>query len=162
MGIPVWQPYLDGTKSQYHQFGSFYVQSFEVPHDNVDCVGYMVICPDGQKLLYITDFEYCKYVFKNQKINHILIEANHSKELLDREKSNYVHSIRGHASIDTTCKFLEMNKTEYLRSVILVHLSRECGDEKLFKEMAKKVVDCSVYIAKAGLEVELRDSKCPF
>lgn len=160
MGIEVFQPYLSDNKSQYRKFGSFSVQSFEVPHDNEPCCGMMITCADGQKLLYITDFEYCSYVFRSQNINHILIEANHSKDLLDREKANYAHSIRGHASIDTTCKFLEVNKTSHLRTVILVHLSSECGDEKMFKEMVEKIVDCTVYVAKARLEVEL--SKFPF
>ena len=113
-------------------------------------------------MLYMTDFEYCKYVFKNQKVNHILIEANHSKDLLDREKANFEHSVRGHAEISTTCQFLKANKAENLRTVVLIHLSRDCGDSKIFKEMAEKVVDCPVYVAEKGLEVELKDNDCPF
>ncbi len=162
MGIPVFKPF-DETKAcpLKIKYGSFGVQAFKVPHDGVPCYGFYITV-DGHRILYATDFEYCKYVFKNQNINHILIEANHSKELLDRGKANYVHSIRGHASIDTTCKFLEANKTSYLRTVVLVHLSSECGDEKMFKEMAEKVVDCPVYVAKSGLEIELKENNCQF
>lgn len=143
------------------RYGSFDIQAFRLPHNGTPNYGYFIKV-DGQKILYLTDFEYCPYVFKKQEVNHILIEANHSKELLDREKANYVHSIRGHADIDTTCKFLDTNKTKNLRNVILVHLSSECGDEKLFKEQAEKVVDCPVYTSKAGLEIELKESSCPF
>lgn len=110
----------------------------------------------------MTDFEYCPYVFAKQKINHILIEANNITALLDKGKANYEHSIRGHANIDVTCKFLEVNKTNELRTVILCHLSNECSDEKLFKKMARNVVDCPVYIANAGLEIELKNNSCHF
>ena len=162
MGISVFKPFDETRLAPMKiRYGSFTIQAFKVPHDGVPCYGFYITVA-GHRILYATDFEYCKYVFKNQNINHILIEANHSKELLDRGKANYVHSIRGHASIDTTCKFLEANKTSHLRTVILVHLSSECGDEKMFKEMAEKVVDCPVYVARAGLEIELKENNCPF
>lgn len=162
MGIPVFKPYEIKTNTQNKWLGSLQITTFDLPHNGTENRGFFIRTLDNQRILYLTDFEYCRYSFTEQKVNHILIEANHSKELLDREKANYIHSIRGHASIDTTCKFLEANKTSYLRTVILVHLSSECGDEKMFKEMAEKVVGCPVYIAKAGLEIELKESNCPF
>lgn len=162
MGIEVFKPYDETIACPLKiRYGSFGIQAFKVPHDGTPNYGFYITV-DKHRILYATDFEYCKYVFKNQNINHILIEANHSKELLNREKANYIHSIRGHASINTTCKFLEANRTSHLRTVILVHLSSECGDEKVFKEMAEKVVDCPVYVARAGLEIELKESNCPF
>lgn len=161
MGIDVWKPYCERNLTDHMKFGGFSVRCFPLPHNGTPNYGYYIKCA-GQKILYLTDFEYCPYVFKKQEVNHILVEANHSKELLDREKANYEHSIRGHADIDTTCKFLDINKTKHLRNVILVHLSSECGDEILFKEQVEKVVDCPVYIAKAGLEIELKESNCPF
>lgn len=161
MGIPIFKPYESDVKRQVRTYGGFVVKSFDLPHNGTENRGFLIDI-EGQKILYLTDFEYCPYVFKKQEVNHILVEANHSKELLDRGKPNYVHSIRGHSDIDTTCKFLEVNKTKHLRNVILVHLSSECGDEKLFKEQAERVVECPVYIAKAGFEIELKESNCPF
>lgn len=132
-----------------------------MPHDGTENRGFL-IGVDGEKILYMTDFEYCPYVFAKQKVNHILIEANNITTLLDKGKANYEHSIRGHANIDVTCKFLEVNKTNELRTVILCHLSSECSDETLFKKMARNVANCPVYIANAGLEIELKNNSCPF
>lgn len=161
LGVDVWQPYLDEKKIQKKQLGGFKVQCFDLPHNGTENRGFLIEA-DGQKILYMTDFEYCPYVFVKQKINHILIEANNITALLDKGKANYEHSIRGHANINVTCKFLEVNKTNELRTVILCHLSSECSDETLFKKMARNVVDCPVYIANAGLEIELKNNSCPF
>lgn len=154
-GIDVWQPYLDEKKIQKKQFGSFNVQCFDLPHNGTENRGFLIEV-DEEKILYMTDFEYCSYVFAKQKVNHILVEANNITTLLDKGKANYEHSIRGHANIEVTCKLLKVNKTNELRTVILCHLSSECSDETLFKKMARNVADCPVYIANAGLEVELR------
>lgn len=159
IGLRVFTPTKDERVGKF--LGKFYVDRFELPHDGTENYGFFIKI-DGQTILYLTDFEYCKYRFDNLKVNHIIIEANHSTELLDKEKANYVHSIRGHANIDTTCKFIEINKTDHLRTVVLVHLSNESGDDKIFKKMVERVVDCPVYVAINGLEIELKEDNCPF
>lgn len=159
IGLRVFTPTKDERVGKF--LGKFYVDRFELPHDGTENYGFFIKI-DGQTILYLTDFEYCKYRFDNLKVNHIIIEANHSAELLDKEKANYVHSIRGHANIDTTCKFIEINKTDHLRTVVLVHLSNESGDDKIFKKMVERVVDCPVYVAINGLEIELKEDNCPF
>ena len=162
MGIPIYKPYDKTIACPLRiTYGNFTVQAFKLPHNETPNYGFLITV-DNQKILYMTDFEYCQYVFKKQQVNHILIEANHFKGLLDHDRPNYEHSVRGHADIEVTCKFLEINKTEQLRNVVLIHLSSECGDADLFKEMADKVVDCPVYIAKSGLEIELKEDSCPF
>lgn len=166
IGFEVWRPYIEyaGYSSPriYHKvFGKFSAKCFPLPHNGTDNFGFLIEV-DGQKILYMTDFEYCPYVFAKQKINHMLIEANNMTSLLDKEKVNYEHSVRGHANIDVTCKFLDVNKTNELRTVILCHLSRECSDELLFKKMASNVVGFPVYIANAGAEIELKYDNCPF
>lgn len=171
MGILIFDPYrycepdyIRRDEMRAIKYGDFNITAFQLPHNGTANCGFYIRV-DGQSILYMTDFEYCHYVFKNQKVNHILIEANHSKDLLDRDRPNYEHSVRGHADIEVTCKFLEVNKTEQLRNVILIHLSSECGDADLFKETAEKVVDCPVYVAEKGLSVTLNAEKkdeCPF
>lgn len=162
MGIPVWQPYLDGTKSQYHQFGNFYVQSFEVPHDNEPCVGYYIKV-DGHRILYATDFEYLPMSFKGVKLTDMLVECNHQKELVSKDEAKYSHQIRGHCSLDTLIeRVIKENMTDSLRNIILCHYSKDSCDITECVAEVQKAANCPVYVAEKGKEILLRESNCPF
>ncbi len=166
MGIPVWQPYIEyaGYTSQriYHKvFGKFSVKCFPLPHNGTDNFGFLIEC-DGQKILYMTDFEYCPYVFAKQKINHILIECNYQQELVDRDLPNYEHKIRGHCSLDTCKEFIKVNATDSLQTVILCHLGQETTEPGECVAEMQSVAKCKIYVAEKGMNIELCDSNCPF
>lgn len=159
MGIKIYEPFVFRK-----WFGGFKVQSFEVPHDNEPCVGYLITCPDGQKVLYATDFEYIKYNFQKIGIDHIIIECNYQQEYVNRDLPNFEHKIKGHCSLDTCKKFIEVNATDRLKTVLLVHMGVEtCNAEECVSEI-KKVVKSGVFVdyARKGLETILRDNICPF
>lgn len=162
-GIDVWQPYLDKKKIQKKQFGSFKVQCFDLPHNGTENRGFLIEV-DGEKILYMTDFEYCPYVFAKQKVNHILIECNYQQELVDRDLPNYEHKIRGHCSLDTCKEFIKVNATDSLQTVILCHLGQETTEpEECIAEIQKVVNKENVCVAERGLDVELRKKgECPF
>lgn len=164
MGFDVWQPYLDENKMQRRYFGGFMVRSFDVPHDNESCVGYLIECPNGERLLYATDCEYIKYSFKKMSLHHILIECNYQQELVDRDLPNYEHKIRGHCSLSTCKEFIKVNATDSLQTVILCHLGGETAEpEECVDEVQKIVPGANVCVAERGLEVELRKKgECPF
>lgn len=162
MGIPVWQPYLSDRKIQHVGFGGFNIRSFDVPHDNESCVGYLIECPNGEKLLYATDFEYIKYSFRKMQIQHALIECNYCKDLVEMYAENRSHVLRGHAEIQTTLSIVEDNK-DSLQNVILCHLSDKNADaERIVADVQKIVPVANVCVAERGLEVELKDNNCPF
>ena len=157
-GIPVFKPYESDMGRQIRTLGGFVVKSFPLVHD-VPCFGFLVVHPEMGRLLYVTDTEYCKFRF--DRLNHILVEANYSPacmESTDSPKRNHV--LTGHMSIDTAVEFLKANTSPALRNVVLLHLSELNSDESQFKAAAEIVVDCPVYVADKGLEVELR--KFPF
>lgn len=137
--------------------GGFHINAFDLVHD-VECLGFHIQHSDIGNLIYASDTEYIKCCFKG--LNHILVEANHSKELVDRDSAKYTHQITGHMEIETTCKFLEANNNPRLRNVVLLHLSGDSADADDFKAKAEKVVDCPVWVAGKGLEVDL--NLCPF
>lgn len=155
-GIHVFKPYdlCDGNAESMCMslFGKFHIKAFKLVHD-VPCYGFYITEPSMGSCIYATDTEYIKWRFKN--VNHILVEANHSKELIDRDSAKFEHQITGHMEIETTCDFLKANKSQKLRNVVLCHLSGDCGDADNFIERARKVVDCPVFIANRGLEVDL-------
>lgn len=161
MGIPVWQPYLEEKKILKKQFGSFSVQCFDLPHNGTENRGFLIEA-DGQKVLYMTDFEYCSYNFKSLNVNHILAECNYQSELVNRDLPNYEHKIRGHCSCITCKEFIEANATDSLQTVLLLHLGRETSEPQECIAEVQKVVKCPVYVAEKGLCVELRNNDCPF
>lgn len=153
-GIPVFEPYKnDGNLwecigDRFH----FKVRTFPLTH-SVPCYGFYITHPDMGILVYASDTEYIKYTFKG--VNHFLVEANYSTELVERDSAKYEHQITGHMNIDTTCRFLKKNNHGNLKTVTLCHLSADCGNAGDFKTRAEEVVDCPVYVAKKGLEISL-------
>ena len=142
--------------------GGFKAIAFNLPHGGTENYGYYIEHEEIGRLLFLTDFEYCKYSFKNQAVNHILIEANYSKEIISRQSINRDHVMLGHAEIGTTAEFVKANVTGELRSVILLHLSDGNSDETDFTNKIKAVVnpDVRIGIADAGKKFEL--NKEPF
>lgn len=164
MGISVLKPYDEIKACQLKiKYGNFDIQAFKLPHNGTPNYGYYIKV-DGQRILYLTDFEYCPYVFVKQKINHFLIECNYQQELVDRDLPNYEHKIRGHCSLDTCKEFIKANATDSLQTVILCHLGQETTEpEECVAEVQKIVPSANVDVARAGLEVELRNmDECPF
>lgn len=162
MGINTWQPYLEEQKIQRRYFGGFAVRSFDVPHDDEPCCGFLIECPNGERLLYATDFEYIKYSFKKMQIRHLLIEANYQNKYVEKSANNREHVLRGHAELQTTIGVVKDN-ADSLRNVILCHLSQgNANPEEMITEV-QKVVRNGVCVdwAKKGLEVSLTE-ECPF
>lgn len=135
---------------------------FYVPHDNTPNFGFLIEHEEMGRLLYLTDLEYCPYNFKNLRVQHLLIECNYIKELVDREAENYRHRLQGHCSLDTCKGIVEANKTLDLRIVTLIHLSdMACDTDMVLKEIKSVAGDkVEVNVAVPGLEVELK--KFPF
>ena len=157
MGIPVFKPYEIKTNTQNKWFGSFQITTFDLPHNGTENRGFFIRTLDNERILYLTDFEYCRYIFTEQKVNHILIECNYQKELVERDFPNYEHKIRGHCSLETCKSFIAANKTNALRTVILCHMGSETTiAEECLAEVQKVVgegVKC--VCAAAGETVEL-------
>lgn len=145
------------------QIGSFTVTPFNVPHDTeIECYGYLIEHEEMGKLLFLTDLEYCRYDFSGMKVEHIMVEANYSMDLVDRNEPNYEHRLRGHMSLDTALKFIQTNDNTALRNVVLIHLSDTSGDPALFLQRTKETIKygANVYVAEKGLEVDM--NLCPF
>lgn len=122
------------------------------------CYGFYVRHPDIGSLVYITDTECVRWRFS--EVNHILVEANYSKDLVSDIPEKRRHVLTGHMEIETTCEFIKVNQSPELRNVILLHLSEESGSPKEFQTKAEKVAECPVYVAQKDLEVNL--NLCPF
>lgn len=160
MGIKIWQPYLyeaEMKRTQRRYLGNFVIRNFDVPHDDEPCCGFLIECPNSEKLLYATDFEYIKYSFKKMGIHHLLIECNYQNEYVDRSADNRNHVLKGHAELQTTIGIVKDN-ADSLKTVILCHLSKENSNPEECIAEVKKVVGSGVYVdyARKGFEIELK------
>lgn len=138
-----------------YKIGEFVVKAFDLPHDGTENYGYYIQHEEFGKMLYMTDFEYCRYNFKQTGINHILIEANYDDQYVNIHAANYSHVRKGHCEITTTINFLKANYTEYLKNVILLHLSQANSNEVEFKQKVEQEISCNVAVANKKLEMEI-------
>lgn len=171
-GIPVFEPFRNDGQSLEFDNSQFRIRAFPNKskdghwfHGNNDgsecpCYGFYIEHPDLGSLVYVTDTECVRWRFS--RVNHILVEANHSYDLIDNEAVNYSHVMRGHMSLQTALDFISTNDNPALRNVVLLHLSDKNSDSEQFLQKTKETVkygaDC--YIAEKGLEVDL--NLCPF
>lgn len=63
--------------------GNFKILPFDVKHDAAQPLGFLIEHPECGKTLFLTDTYYCKYTFPG--LNNIIIEANYSKEIIDKK-----------------------------------------------------------------------------
>ena len=105
-------------------------------------------------MLYASDTEYIKYRFQN--LNHILVECNYSRELISEDAVNRSHVMTGHMELQTALDFLRANNNPNLQNVILLHMSARNSDPDEFVAGVEKVVQCPVWAAEKGLEVDLQ------
>lgn len=154
-GLDVWRPYLIESGRDRKVFGKYAVESFPVEHDGTPCCGFYIRHISGFKMLYLTDLEYCKYVFRAQEVNAILIEVNWQDEYLEKAASNFRHKVLGHLSLDNAIGFLKANKTDALQKVIICHQSMWTMDEEECIDRIKKEICVDVDAAKKNKTISL-------
>ena len=111
-GIPIFKPYEKENLRQTATAGRFFIKSFDLVHD-VPCCGFLIVHPEMGRLLYASDTEYIKYRF--DRLDHILVEANYSMGLIDPNAANRSHVLTGHMELQTTIRFLQVNRNPELR-----------------------------------------------
>lgn len=141
-------------KTKY-KIGGFIVMPLQVEH-NVQNFAYIITHDDFGTLAFCTDA--VSFPYKIKGINHLLIEANNSEDLiinnLCRNKEIRSHG-EFHMEINKTIEAIKRNMNPELRTLMLVHLSDGQSDEKMFKQMVFNEVGVMPVIADRGLEIEL-------
>ena len=144
-------------------WGGWRVVPWTVPHTDPDgkpvhCFAYYIVSPSGHRLVYITDFMDSPFTFKKIKAQTILVACNHDSnyELLG-SALKIEHMIRGHSCLSTVNDLVMANKTEYLRNVILCHLSWENANPRMMQRTIKRTVGAgvNVRVAQPGKRIDL-------
>jgi phosphoribosyl 1,2-cyclic phosphodiesterase len=157
-------------KSGYwYQMGNFNVTPFSVVHDAAEPFGFVIRHEDIGTLLFATDTEYIKLNFKKLNLNHIMIECNYSQKIIDSrvysgatDQSLRNRVLQSHMELDTCKNFIEMNKTDKLDNVILLHLSDGNSNERQFKKEIQSIVERKTLVTVADKGVTLNLNILPF
>lgn len=142
-----------------HKIGSFYVVPFDNHHD-VPIFGYLIHHKDMGELLFSTDSYRISTTITG--VNHFLIEANYSDELLKQAvwegkitKSQSDRIMLSHMSLDYCIDYLKDCQAEKSDTIILCHLSGRHSNSKQFRTAVAGAFGVPTYIAEKGLKVEL-------
>lgn len=142
-----------------YRLGEFKILPFDVHHD-VPCIGFVIEHPEMGKLLFATDTMMLEYRFSG--LNHILIEANYSDEIIEQNIESGV--VRGvmrdrlmttHLSLENAIGMLKANDLTNVNEIILIHLSNNNSDVGEFRRRVMSATGKPVYVAEKGLEVEV-------
>lgn len=129
---PRWQ--LMQTGSAF-QFRDLRIESFPVPHDAVDPVGF-VIEDHESRLGVLSDVGFITNLIKDRlRASHSLfIEANYDARLLEADTKRpwatkqRISSRHGHLSNDQVAELIEAIAHQDLHHIVLGHLSEDCND----------------------------------
>lgn len=126
---------------------------FDLPHD-VPCFGYLIQV-DGHKIIYMTDFEYCRYTFKSSRVDTWIIACNHV-EAPNEDEEKYAHVVLGHSSLDTVRGILAANKTDAMKNVVIVHYSADADTNEILAGVKDVVGDSvNVHLAQKGKAINI-------
>ena len=138
------------------KFGGFTVIPMQVPHDGVECDGFVIIHEAFGKLVFLTDLEYCPYDLSNMGINIALVECNYNETYLGHDVANKTHVLRGHMELKTCQRFIKKISNDGLKNVILIHLSESNGNGAEFQNYLINSCpkNCELSVAYSGLEIQ--------
>jgi phosphoribosyl 1,2-cyclic phosphodiesterase len=123
--------------------GDINVQSFGIPHDAEDPVGFCLEA-EGVKVGIATDLGYVpdsiKYHLRG--VHFLLFESNHAIEMLKVgpypwSVKQRVMSRKGHLSNDTACDYIENDLDGGVQALILGHLSEQNNHPVLVRQGAE-------------------------
>lgn len=147
-----------------YTIGEFKIIPFSVKHD-VPCLGFLINQPESGNILFVTDTHYIPNRFKG--LNQILIEANYEERILNEnyidgkiDNSRYQRVLRSHMSLETCVEALKANDLKGVQNIVLIHLSPQNSDAKLFKSRVVEATGKNTHIALKGLVIDF--NKTPY
>lgn len=128
---------LFGTGAAF-EVGEVGVETFSVPHDAYDPVGFMLRA-NGTKIGFLTDLGHATKLVQERvrQSNVLVLETNHDMKLLQDDLKRpwsvkqRIMSRHGHLCNDAAATVLAELVTADLKHVYLGHLSRDCNKPEL-------------------------------
>lgn len=137
------------------QVGRYRIMSFDTEHDAKQPCGFLIDCPDGNRILFVTDTKYLRYKFQN--VNIFMIECNYDRKLLIYNMNEGIVNrtvakriVDSHMSLRQCIATLQSNDLTKTKAIMLIHLSNDNGRKEEFIEAVKKATGKMVFVAKHG------------
>lgn len=131
-----------GRQGYQFSVGDYRIVPFSVKHD-VPTFGFLIKHEEMGLCAFITDTHYTPNTLKG--LNQILIEANYEERILKEnlidgkiDNSRYQRVLRSHMSLETCVEALKANDIKGMQNIVLIHLSPQNSDAKLFKSRVVK------------------------
>ena len=147
------------------KLGNFTIMPFDVDHDAMEPLGFIINHPESGNILFATDTFYMKYYFND--LQNIIIESNYSEQIIEEKKlngdiNNFLANriIKSHMSLETCISFLLSNDLTNVNNIVLIHLSNSNSDAGMFEREIKSVTGKNVHIAKENMTIDF--NKTPF
>jgi len=128
---------------QTFELGDLRVESFTIPHDAQDPVGF-VFRSNGSSVGFLTDLGHATRVVADRvkNVDVLVLESNHDLKLLRDDPhrpwalKQRIASRHGHLSNDAAAKLATDVVSDKTKRLYLAHLSRDCNRPELAKNCA--------------------------
>jgi phosphoribosyl 1,2-cyclic phosphodiesterase len=128
--------------------GDVLVDTFSIPHDAYDPVGFMLRTPNGN-IGFLTDLGHAtKLVIQRVRSAHLLVlESNHDMKMLQDDLrrpwslKQRILSRHGHLSNDAAATAAQEIVSADLQQIYLGHLSGECNRPELAQFVVREALD---------------------
>lgn len=134
-------------------------------HDCAEPLGFFINHEETGNILFATDTYYLPSTFAG--LNNVLIECNYRLDILEENIANgrlpvpvRNRTLKSHLSYDNCVQALQANDLTKVNNIVLLHLSNDNSHAEEFRAGIKKATGKTVYIAEAGLVINL--NKTPF
>lgn len=146
--------------------GCVEVDSFTIPHDAIDPVGFLVKA-SGVRVGVVTDLGYMPDSIRMhlRGADCLVLESNHDIEML--KVGPYPWSVkqrvmgrRGHLSNDVVCSFIREDLDSTLHRLVLGHISEQNNHPEIVRMMADQALasrnlHAQLYVAQPGRQSEV-------
>ena len=146
------------------EVGEITVDSFSIPHDALDPVGFLLHTPAGN-IGFLTDLGHAtKLVLERvRSANVLVLEANHDLKMLQDSSRPWslkqrIAGRHGHLSNTEAADAAEAIMSADLKHLYLGHLSRECNEPQLAKRV---ILERLHKIGATHVKVELTAQQTP-
>jgi phosphoribosyl 1,2-cyclic phosphodiesterase len=155
------------TTGAAFEVGGLHVESFSIPHDAQDPVGYLIHTSAG-KLGFLTDLGHTNRLVleRIRAANVLVLESNHDVQMLQDcphrpwSLKQRILGRHGHLSNESAAGAAEQIMSADLRHLYLGHLSRQCNKPELAFQVMQK---CLTKIGASHVKLELtaQNTPCP-
>ena len=154
------------TTGASFEVGDIVVETFAVPHDAHDPVGYLLRTAAGN-IGVLTDLGHCTRLVleRVRTANALIIEANHDVKLLQDcphrpwSLKQRILSRHGHLSNEGAADTIEQIMSPNLRHLFLGHLSRECNRPDLARDVVQERLQ-RIGAQHVQMQIAAQDTPC--